>query len=119
MQRALVARLRERTLLGRAILLKKMWRLDMNEIAEGIARGLEGKSFEASLKFDCGTEGVLILRDGGVTTEDGPTDCTLKISKENLGKLLTGKLNAMTGVMTGKLKASGDLSVAMRLVKLL
>ncbi|MFY9319440.1 MAG: SCP2 sterol-binding domain-containing protein [Lentibacter algarum] len=93
--------------------------MDMNEIAEGIARGLEGKSFEGSLKFDFGTEGVIILRDGEVTTEDGPTDCTLKISKENLGKLLTGKLNAMTGVMTGKLKASGDLSVAMRLEKLL
>ena len=55
MQRALVARLRERTLLGRAILLKKMWGLDMNEIAEGLSRGLEGKSFEGSLKFDCGT----------------------------------------------------------------
>lgn len=91
----------------------------MQEMADGIARGLKGKSFEGSLKFDCGSEGVIILRDGMVTTEDGPTDCTLKISKENLGKLLTGKLNAMTGVMTGKLKVSGDMGVAMRLAKLL
>ncbi|WP_412176200.1 SCP2 sterol-binding domain-containing protein [Lentibacter sp. XHP0401] len=91
----------------------------MQEMAEGIERGLKGKSFEGSLKFDCGADGVIILKDGAVLAQDEPTDCTLKISKENLGKLLTGKLNAMTGVMTGKLKVSGDMGVAMRLAKLL
>jgi len=91
----------------------------MQEMAEGIERGLKGKSFEGSLKFDCGADGVIILKDGAVLTQDEPTDCTLKINKENLGKLLTGKLNAMTGVMTGKLKVSGDMGVAMRLAKLL
>ena len=44
---------------------------------------------------------------------------TLTISEDNLGKLLAGKLNPMTGVMLGKLKVSGDLGVAMGLAKLL
>jgi putative sterol carrier protein len=91
----------------------------MQDMAIGIARGLEGKSFEGSLKFDCGADGVIILKGEAVLTQDQDTDCTLKISKENLGKLLTGKLNAMTGVMTGKLKVSGNMTVAMRLAKLL
>ena len=91
----------------------------MDEIAAGIAKGLKGKSFEGSLKFDCGEEGVVILKDGAVLTVDQDTDCTLKLSKTNLEKLLLGKLNPMTGVMTGKLKISGDMPTALRLAKLI
>ena len=91
----------------------------MQEIAAGIAKGLNGKSFEGSLKFDCGEEGVVVLKDGAVLTDDQDSDCTLKLSKANLEKLLLGKLNPMTGVMTGKLKISGDMPTALRLAKLI
>ncbi len=91
----------------------------MDEIAAGIEQGLNGKSFDGSLKFDCGNDGVVILADGAVLTADQDTDCTLKLSRDNLVKLLKGKLNPMTGVMTGKLKISGDMPTALRLAKLL
>lgn len=93
--------------------------MPLDTIAADISRTLETKRFTGSLKFDCGEAGVIVLADGIASTADRDTDCTLKISEENLVKLLTGKLNPMTGVMMGKLKVSGDLTVAMGLAKLL
>ncbi|MCP4820316.1 MAG: SCP2 sterol-binding domain-containing protein [Shimia sp.] len=80
---------------------------------------LQSKAFEGSLKFDCGNDGVVVLADGTASRQDRDTDCTIRLTQDNLIKLLTGKLNPMTGVMMGKLKVSGDMSVAMALGKLL
>lgn len=91
----------------------------LQDIANGIQQGLNGKSFEGSLKFDCGEDGVIVLADNRATTLDRDTDCTIRISQDNLTKLLTGKLNPMTGVALGKLKISGNMGVAMKLGQLL
>ncbi|WP_420585548.1 SCP2 sterol-binding domain-containing protein [Ruegeria sp.] len=91
----------------------------LQEIADGIQKGLNGKNFDGSLKFDCGADGVIVLADNQATTQDQDTDCTIRISRENLTKLLTGKLNPMTGVALGKLKVSGNMGVAMKLGQLL
>jgi len=91
----------------------------LEDIAADIRKGLDGKSFNGSLKFDCGTDGVVILDNGRVSTEEQPTDCALRLSTENLKKLLRGQLNPMTAVMMGKIKMSGDMAVAMRLGKLI
>ncbi len=91
----------------------------LDQIVERMQSALASKAFDGSLKFDCGDDGVIVLADGTATTADQDTDCTIKISQDNLVKLLTGKLNPMTGVMMGKLKVSGDMSVAMKLGKLL
>ncbi|KUJ77387.1 SCP2 sterol-binding domain-containing protein [Ruegeria profundi] len=91
----------------------------LQDIADGIQKGLNGKSFEGSLKFDCGDDGVIVLADNIASTDDRDTDCTIRISRENLTKLLTGKLNPMTGVALGKLKISGNMGVAMKLGQLL
>lgn len=91
----------------------------LDQIAERMQQELENKEFDGSLKFDCGEDGVLVLADGTATLLDRDTDCTIRISQDNLVKLLTGKLNPMTGVMMGKLKVSGDMGVAMKLGSLL
>lgn len=91
----------------------------IQEIADRIQTGLAGKSFDGSLKFDCGEDGVIVLADNQATTQDRDTACTIRLSTENLQKLLAGKLNPMTGVMMGKLKLSGDMAVAMKLGQLL
>ena len=91
----------------------------LEQVVERMQAELASKSFDGSLKFDCGDAGVVVLADGTATTVDQDTDCTIRITDENLIKLLTGKLNPMTGVMMGKLKVSGDMGVAMKLGKLL
>ncbi len=93
--------------------------MTLPEIAERIARKLSTRPFEGSLKFDCGDEGVIVLAEGTASTEDRATDCTLRISRDNLVKLLTGQLNPMLALSLGKLKLSGDMGVAMRMARLI
>ncbi len=91
----------------------------LDQVVERMQKELQSKAFEGSLKFDCGNDGVVVLADGTASRQDRDTDCTIRLTQDNLIKLLTGKLNPMTGVMMGKLKISGDMSVAVALGKLL
>ena len=79
----------------------------------------DDSGLEATLKFDCGADGVIVL-DGmsspnTVSNTDAETDCTVTVSLENLQAMMDGQLNSVTGFMSGKLKVSGDMSVAMKL----
>jgi putative sterol carrier protein len=93
--------------------------MTLTDLATRIREGLSGQTFDGSLKFDCGDDGVIVLADGTATTEDREADCTIRLSRENLIKLLVGELNPMTGVMMGKLQVSGDMGVALGLGRLL
>jgi putative sterol carrier protein len=77
----------------------------------------------ATLKFDCGTEGVIYI-DGkstpnSVNNDNTDADCTVGITLENLNAMLSGDLEPATGFMMGKLKVTGDMSVAMRLQRVI
>lgn len=79
----------------------------------------ENSGLGATLKFDCGDEGVVFV-DGTtvpnvVTNEDKPADCTIKIAREDLDGLLAGELNPTTAFMSGKIGVEGDMSIAMKL----
>ena len=89
------------------------------EIAEMIRSDVASSHFTDSLKFDCGDAGVLVIADRTVSLEDQDTDVTLKMTAENVEKLIKGKLNPMTAVMTGKIKLSGNPAIAMKLKELL
>jgi putative sterol carrier protein len=74
---------------------------------------------EATLKFDCGADGVAFI-DGRsipntVTNENRDADCTVTLSLQNLAALLTGELDPGVGFMMGRFKVAGDMSVAMKL----
>ena len=73
----------------------------------------------ATLKFDCGADGVAFI-DGksvpnSVSNENRDAECTVAISLANLAALLSGELEPTTGFMMGKFKVSGDMSVALKL----
>lgn len=93
--------------------------MTLDDIAADIRKVLQTKRFSGSLKFDCGPDGVIVLADGTASTESRDTDCTLRLSQDNLVSLLKGKLNPMMALATGKLKLSGNPAVAMGLAKLL
>ena len=83
----------------------------------------DDSGLNATLKFDCGADGVIRI-DGAstpntVTNDNLDSDCTVGITLENLNALLTGDLEPTTGFMAGKLKVSGDMSVALKLQRLL
>jgi putative sterol carrier protein len=73
----------------------------------------------ATLKFDCGGDGVIFI-DGksvpnSVTNANESADCTVTITLDNLGAMIDGSLEPTTAFMLGKFKVSGDMGVAMRL----
>lgn len=92
--------------------------MSLAEIAEKLTEALEERPLEDSIKFDCGDEGAITLSGRKAIVADDPADCTIHISEDNLVKLLTGKLNPMTAFAFGKIKVSGDMSVAMKLSQL-
>lgn len=94
--------------------------MDLTACTEAIRSKVgENSGLNATLKFDCGSDGVVFVdalaNPNTVSNENKDAVCTITISLENLAALLTGQLNPMNGFMMGKLKVSGDMSVAMRL----
>ena len=97
--------------------------MDLPAITESLRHKIgASSSLNATLKFDCGADGVVVIDDKAVPTTvdntDRETDCTVIISRENLVALLSGELDPATGFMTGKFQVSGDMSVALKLQRL-
>lgn len=75
----------------------------------------------ALVRFDLGADGrpVLDARGGAARLEedcDEPADCTITITRENLLKLIDGKLDPMLGYTLGKIRVAGSLGIAMKLI---
>ncbi|MBL8288793.1 MAG: SCP2 sterol-binding domain-containing protein [Rubrivivax sp.] len=98
--------------------------MDMQEITAALrAKVGESSGLGATLKFDCGGDGVVVI-DGrsvpnAVDNTDRETDCTIAITRENLTALISGELEPTTGFMMGRFKVSGDMSVALKLQRVI
>lgn len=53
-----------------------------------------------------------------VSQENGEADCTIRMSADNMAKMMDGKLNPMLAFTMGKLKVEGSKGVAMKLAGL-
>jgi putative sterol carrier protein len=74
-------------------------------------------------QFDFGDEG-LIYWDGTKTPPEigntrGEADTTMRLSLENMEKLIAGDLSPTTAYMMGKLKVEGSMGVALKIGELL
>jgi putative sterol carrier protein len=94
--------------------------MDMQACTEALRTKVgDSSGLNATLKFDCGDDGVIFL-DGAsvpntVSNENKDADCTIAITHDNLVALLTGELEPATGFMMGRFKVAGDMSVALKL----
>lgn len=77
----------------------------------------------ATLKFDCGSDGVIFVdakaTPNQVSNTSTDAECTVGITLDNLSAMLRGDLDPTNGFMLGKLKVTGDMSVAMRLQRVI
>ena len=74
---------------------------------------LEGQEtvFHFDITGENGGQYTLNLANGELTSEEGlhgEARCTVKASDENFVKLVTGKLNPMLAIMTGKVKITNQ-----------
>lgn len=77
----------------------------------------------ATLKFDCGDDGVIVIdgraKPNTVSNDDRDADCTVGLTIGDLEAMLAGDLAPTTAFMTGKLRVEGDMGVAMKLQSLM
>ena len=65
--------------------------------------------FHFDISGEGGTQATLEIKDGEVTYQDGlqgDPKCVVSASHENLKKILSGSINPMMAIMTGKIKIS-------------
>ncbi len=93
--------------------------MSIQDVAEKIRAQVESGGFEHSVKFDTGADGVIVIDGATISTADGPADCTITLSLDDLESLISGDLNPTMAFMSGKLKIDGDMSVAMALSQLI
>ncbi|MGX9119097.1 SCP2 sterol-binding domain-containing protein [Mesorhizobium sp. BHbsci] len=93
--------------------------MGVQEIAEKISSRVASAGFDRSVKFDTGSDGVIVIDGADVSTTDAPADCTIKLSLDDLESLIAGDLNPTMAFMSGKIKVEGDMSVAMALSQLI
>ena len=90
------------------------------DITGRLRQALEGQSgLERTLKLDLREEGVVFIDGPVVSNDDRPADCVVSVSKDDLVALAQGLLDPMSALMRGRMRVTGDLSVAMRLQPIL
>jgi len=94
--------------------------MDLPAITQALRAKVGASSgLDATLKFDCGADGCVYVDGKSVPNRvdngDRDADCTIAISLANLAALVGGELEPATGFMMGKFKVAGDMSVALRL----
>jgi putative sterol carrier protein len=93
--------------------------MGVQDIAEKIRARVECGGFDRTVKFDTGADGVILIDGATISTTDGPADCTIKLSLDDLESLVAGDLNPTMAFMSGKIKIEGDMTVAMALSQLI
>ena len=97
--------------------------MNLNEITAKV-KELSSKSsgkIESKIKFVF-NDGCIFIDDTVnptiINNENQEADCTITISNDDFGKFLNKEMDSMGAFMSGKMKISGEMTVAMKLSSL-
>jgi len=97
--------------------------MDLTELTEEM-RKQASRNVKLGYKVKFELDEGIIFWDGTESSPDignedrGEADTTIRISAENLEKLMQGKLDPTMAYMTGKLKVDGKMGVALKLTSM-
>lgn len=87
-------------------------------LPEAVKAGVETP--DAVVQFETSEPVHCVMDAAGLMVFEGRADradVTVKVSDDNLLKLFRGEINPMVAMMTGKVKVSGNLALAQRLIQ--
>ncbi len=97
--------------------------MDKNLVFEQLKSRIENvDTVDGTIKFVVADNAIFIDGTGDkntISTEDKEADCTISVSSDVLKQLRDGEVNPMMAVMSGKIKISGDMGLAMKVQSLL
>ena len=98
--------------------------MSYDEIAQTFRRrALEFAPLKARVLFDMGDDGAILVDASEappeVHEETGEADCTIRVSADNLEKLMSGAMNPTLAYTLGRLKIDGSMGLAMKVANLL
>ena len=93
---------------------------DLEKVLDALRRKVGDRRPEQSVRFEFVDLGALRLDGQGVRPCDGSdADCTISASYETFRGIFDGNISPTTAFMSGRLRISGDMGVAMRIASLL
>ena len=97
--------------------------MDKNLVFEQLKERVENvDSIDGTIKFVVDYNAIFIDGTGDkntITSDDKDADCTISVSSDILKQMRDGEINPMMAVMSGKIKISGDMGLAMKVQSLL
>lgn len=67
--------------------------MSIQDIADRLKPQVASAGFDRSVKLDTGADGVLLIDGATVSTEDGPADCTIALTLDDLESMIAGELD--------------------------
>jgi len=87
----------------------------LDEVVDKLTVAITSRAGPAkSLKINLKGLGVVVASSSSVTKEDSATDATITLSRANLEKLVSGKLNPQMAYLQRKITVDGDPMVALQ-----
>lgn len=98
--------------------------MSYNDLADTFRRrAIEFSPLKARVLFDLGDDGAILVDASTsppeVHEDSGEADCTIRVSADNLEKLMTGAMNPTLAYTLGRLKIDGSMGLAMKVASLL